>query len=124
MVGTVAKVVEATFRVGEETAGGGAHAVAIGTFDDAGCGGKGGSANVIVFGAGPETKDNEIGHLLSPPFLGYRLGLGDELNRAVQGIFRMGCGVTNELSIVAKLAEGTNGKTEISAPPTRPIPIR
>jgi hypothetical protein len=49
---------------------------------------------------------------------------GDELNRAIQGIFRMGCGVTNELSIVAKLAEGSNGKTEISAPPARTIPIR
>ena len=36
----------------------------------------------------------------------------------------MSGGVTNEVSIVAKLAEGSNGKTEISAPPTRSIPIR
>ena len=124
MVGAVAEVVEATFCISKKSTGGSAHAVAIGAFDDMGCSRKGSSANGVVFGASPEAEDDEIGHLLSPPFLGYRLGLGDELNRAVQGIFRMGCGVTNELSIVAKLAEGTNGKTEISAPPTRPIPIR
>ena len=67
MVGAVAEVVEAAFCVGEETAGGGPHAVAIGTFDDAGCGGKGGSANQIVFGAGPETENGEVGFLGLPP---------------------------------------------------------
>ena len=38
MVGAVAKVVEPTLSVGEETAGGSTHAVAIGSFDDVGCG--------------------------------------------------------------------------------------
>ena len=36
----------------------------------------------------------------------------------------MSGGVTNEASIVAKLAQGSNDKTEISAPPTRSIPVR
>lgn len=67
MVGAVAEVVEATFSIGEETAGGGAHAVAIGAFDDVRRGGKGGSANGIVFGAGPETEDNEIRLMGLPP---------------------------------------------------------
>ena len=53
MVGAVAKVVEATFSVGEESAGGSAHAVAIGTFDDVGCGREGGSTDGVVFWAGP-----------------------------------------------------------------------
>jgi len=35
----------------------------------------------------------------------------------------MSGGVTNEVGIVAKLSEGSNGKTEISAPPTRSIPV-
>ena len=124
MVAAVAKVVEATFSVGKEAAGGSAHAIAIGTFDDVGGGGKGGSANGVVLWAGPETEDNQVGHLLSPPVSGCRLGLGDELHRAIQGIFRISSRVTNELGIVAKLAEGPNGKTEIPAPPTRSIPVR
>ena len=63
----LAEVVEAAFCVGEETAGGGAHAVAIGTFDDMRCGGEGSSTYGVVFGTSPESKDYEIGHLLSPP---------------------------------------------------------
>jgi len=67
VVGAVSEVVEAAFSVGEETAGSGAHAVAIGTLDDAWGGREGGSANGVVFGAGPEAKDNEIGFLGLPP---------------------------------------------------------
>jgi hypothetical protein len=67
VVGAVAKIVEPAFDVGWKTAGGSAHAVAIGSFDNVRCGGKGGSANGIVFGAGPETEDNEIGLLELPP---------------------------------------------------------
>ena len=67
MEGAVAEVVEATFRVDEETAGGGAHAVAIGPFDDAWCGGEGGEADGVVFWAGPEPEDDEIGFLGLPP---------------------------------------------------------
>ena len=67
MVGEVAEVVEAAFCVGEETTGGGAHAVAIGAFDDVGGGREGRSANGVVFGAGPEAEDNEIGLLGLPP---------------------------------------------------------
>ena len=67
MVGAVAEVVETSFSVGEETAGGSAHAIAIGAFDDAGGGRERRSANGVVFGAGPEAKDNEIGFLGLPP---------------------------------------------------------
>ena len=67
MVGAVTEVVEATFRVDEETAGGGAHAVAIGPFDDVGGGGEGGEANGVVLGSGPESEDDEIGFLGLPP---------------------------------------------------------
>ena len=67
MVGAVAKVVEAAFCVGEETAGGGAHAVAIGAFDYAGCGREGSSADGVVFRTGPEAEDDEIGLLGLPP---------------------------------------------------------
>ena len=67
MVGAVAKVVEAAFCVGEETAGGSAHAVAIGTFDDVGCGGESGSADGVVLGSGPESKNDEIGFVGLPP---------------------------------------------------------
>ena len=67
MVGAVAEVVEATFSVGEETAGSGAHAVAIGTFNDMGCSRKGSSANGVVLGSGPEAEDDEIGFLGLPP---------------------------------------------------------
>ena len=63
----VAKVVEAAFGGGEEAAGGSAHAIAIGTFDDVGGGGEGGAAYEVVFWAGPEAKDDEIGFLGLPP---------------------------------------------------------
>ena len=67
VVGAVAKVIEATFSVGEETAGGSAHAVTIGPFDDAWCGGEGGEADGVVLGTGPETENDEIGFLGLPP---------------------------------------------------------
>ena len=67
MVSAVAKIVEATFGVGEETAGGSAHTIAVGTFDDVGCGREGSPADGVVFGTGPETKDDQIGLLGLPP---------------------------------------------------------
>ena len=67
MVGAVAEVVEPTFSVGEETAGSGAHAVAIGAFDDAWGGGECSTTNRVVLGASPEAEDNEIGLLGLPP---------------------------------------------------------
>jgi len=70
VVGAIAEVVEATLSVGKETAGGSAHAVAIGTFDDVGGGGESGAADGVVFWAGPEAEDDEIGFLLSPPVSG------------------------------------------------------
>lgn len=76
MIGTIAKVVETTFGVSEETAGGGPHAVAIGTFDDMRCGGEGGSAHGVVLGTGPESKNNEIGFLGLPPLHISNLGRG------------------------------------------------
>ena len=74
MVGAVAKVVEAAFSVGGETAGGSAHAVAIGPFDDMGCGREGGAADGVVFWPGPETEDHEIGMMILPPFFISNLG--------------------------------------------------
>ena len=67
MVGAVAEVVEATFCVGEETAGGSAHAIAIGAFDNAGCGREGSSADGVVLRAGPESEDDQIGFVGLPP---------------------------------------------------------
>jgi len=67
VVAAVAKVVEATFSVGKETAGSGAHAVAIGAFDDVGCGRESSSAGRVVLGSSPETENDEIGLLGLPP---------------------------------------------------------
>lgn len=67
MVGAVAKVVEAAFSVGEETTGGSAHTITVGSFDDAGCSTEGGAADGVVLGTGPESKNNEIGFLGLPP---------------------------------------------------------
>ena len=67
MVGAVAKVVEAAFSVGGETAGGSAYAVAIGAFGDVGGGGEGGEADGVVLGTGPKSEDDEIGLVGLPP---------------------------------------------------------
>ena len=67
MVGAVAKVVEAAFSVGGETAGGSAYAVAIGPFDDMGCGRECSSADRVVLGTGPESEDDQIGFVGLPP---------------------------------------------------------
>ena len=67
MEGAVAEVVEATFCISKKSTGGSAHAVAIGAFDYAGCGREGSSANGVVLGSGPETKDHEIRLLGLPP---------------------------------------------------------
>jgi len=67
VVGAVAEVVEATFCISKKSTGGSAHAVAIGAFDDMGCSRKGSSAYRVVFGAGPEAEDDEIGFLGLPP---------------------------------------------------------
>ena len=67
MVGAVAEVVEPAFDVGWKTAGGSAHAIAIGAFDDAGCSREGGTTDRVVLGAGPESKDDEIGFVGLPP---------------------------------------------------------
>ena len=67
----VAEVVEAAFCVGEESAGGGAHAVAIGPFDDVGGGGEGGSADGVVLGASPEAENDEVGFFGIATRVGY-----------------------------------------------------
>ena len=67
MVGAVAKVVEPAFSVGGKTAGGSAHTVAIGAFDDVGLGREGSSTDRVVFGTSPETKDHEIRLVGLPP---------------------------------------------------------
>jgi hypothetical protein len=67
LVGAVTKVVEPAFSVGEETTGCGAHAIAVGAFDDVGCGRESSSAGRVVLWAGPESKDHEIGLLGLPP---------------------------------------------------------
>ena len=67
MVDAVTEVVEPTFSVGKETAGGSTHAVAIGSFNNVGCGREGSSADGVILGTGPESEDNEIGLLGLPP---------------------------------------------------------
>ena len=67
MVGAVTEVVKATFRICKKTTGSGAHAIAIGSFDNVGGGREGSSADGVVFGSGPESKDHEIGFLGLPP---------------------------------------------------------
>lgn len=67
MVGEVAKVVETTFSIGEETTGGSTHAIAVGAFDDAGCGRKCGTTDGVVLGAGPKSENDEIGFVGLPP---------------------------------------------------------
>ena len=67
MVGAVAEVVKATFSVGEETAGGGAHAIAIGAFDDVGGSRECSTTDGVVFWAGPETENYKIGFVGLPP---------------------------------------------------------
>ena len=89
MVGAVAKVVEPAFSVGEETAGGGAHAVAIGALDDVGCGGEGGTADGVVFWAGPESEDDEIGLFGLPPLFVSSLGRGNPKNRKDGTVWRV-----------------------------------
>ena len=79
----VAEVVEATFSVGEETAGSGAHTVAIGPFDDMGCGREGSSAYGVVFWTSPETKDYEIRLLGLPPDWVSNVGGGRPENRII-----------------------------------------
>ena len=86
MVSAVAKIVEATFSVGEETAGGGAHTIAVGAFDDVGCGGEGGAADGVVFGAGPESKNHEIGLLGLPPTGVTNVLLGNPENRIIWNV--------------------------------------
>ena len=67
MVGAVAKVVEPTFSVGEKTAGSGAHAVAIGSFDNLGCGRECSTTDRVVLGSSPETENYKIGFMGLPP---------------------------------------------------------
>ena len=67
MVGAVAEVVEASFCISKKSTGGSAHAVAVGTFNDVGCGKEGGTADRVVFGTRPESKDHEIGFVGLPP---------------------------------------------------------
>jgi hypothetical protein len=74
LVGTIAKVVEATFSVGEESARSCAHAVAIGAFDYAAGSREGSSADGVVLGSSPETEDDEIGMMILPPFFISNLG--------------------------------------------------
>ena len=67
MVGAVAEVVEAAFSVGGKTAGGSAHAIAIGAFDDVGGGRECSATYGVVLGTGPESEDDQIGFVGLPP---------------------------------------------------------
>jgi len=67
VVGAVAEVVEPAFGVGWKTAEGSAHAIAIGTFDDAGRGRERSTPDRVVLGSGPEAKDDQIGMTILPP---------------------------------------------------------
>ena len=120
MEGAVAEVVEATFRVGEETTGGSTHSIAIGTLDDVGCSRKGGSADGVVLGASPETEDNEIGMMGLPPdwVADFRVGRPEDgkFGRFRISDFGMGTGIWggtwfgrrmhDEKGVVAEVAQG------------------
>ena len=67
MVGAVTEVVEATFRICKKTTGCGAHAIAIGAFDDAGCRRECSTTDGVVLGTGPESEDDQIGFVGLPP---------------------------------------------------------
>ena len=88
MVGAVAEVVEPAFRIGEETAGSGAHAIAVGAFDDTWCGRESSASDGVVLGSGPKAEDNEIGLLGLPPEWIADVLLGNPENRR-DGRFRI-----------------------------------
>jgi hypothetical protein len=130
VVCAVAKVVEATFCIGEKAAGSGAHAVAIGPFDNVGGSRKSSAAYEVVFWAGPEAKDDEIGFVgLPPEWIADVLLRNPENGR--DGRFRisdfgMGTGiwggtwfsrrVHDKVGIVAERAEGLGQKAEVAVP--------
>ena len=130
MVGAVAEVVEAAFGVSDKTAGSGAHAVAIGAFDDVGCSGEGGSSDRVVLGSGPETEDDQIGMMILPPewvadVRGRRPENG-KTGRFRISDFGMGTGiwggswfgrrVDDEKGVVAEVTEGFCQKAEVAMP--------
>lgn len=111
MVGAVAEVVEPEFCVIEESAGCGAHSVAVCPFDNAGGGGKGGATDGVVFGAGPETEDDQIGLVALPPGGAADVGGGGPDNGASAGDGRRVAGgfafrVDDQPGVVAEIAEG------------------
>ena len=130
MVGAVAEVVEPAFRIGEETAGSGAHAIAVGAFDDTWCGRESSASDGVVLGSGPKAEDNEIGLLGLPPEWIADVLLGNPENRR-DGRFRisdfgMGTGiwggtwfgrkVDNKVGIVAEVTKSFCQKAEVAVP--------
>jgi len=95
-----------------------------------GCGREGGSANGIVFGAGPESKNDEIGMMILPPERIADVLLRNPENRR-DGRFRisdfgMGTGIWDgtwfgrrmhdKVGVAAKITESFCQKAEIAMP--------
>jgi hypothetical protein len=83
--------------------GSGAHAVAIGSLDDPVRGRESGAPNGVVFGAGPEAKDDEIGFVGFPPRWIADVGRGGPDYWTVAGGF--GCKIHDQPGFVAEFAE-------------------
>jgi len=130
VVSAVAKIVEATFSVGEETAEGGAHAVAIGAFNNVRCGREGSSAYRVVFRTGPEAEDDEIRLSGLPPEWVSNVLLRNPENRR-DGRFRISDfgmregiwggtwfsrRVDNKVGIVAEITKSFCQKAEVAVP--------
>jgi len=95
-----------------------------------GCGRKGGSANGIVFGAGPETKDDEIGMMILPPewvadvtlrnpedgqFGRFRIS-DFGMRKRIWGVTWFGRRMHGKVGIVTKVTKGFCQKAEVAMP--------
>ena len=123
-VGAVAKVVEPAFCISKKSTGGGAHAVAIGAFNDVGGGGEGGHPKKVIFRQGPKPQNHQIGFLFLPPSWRFGLLRGNERDGPPLWIVTVRCAPTDKPSFVSKGPEPSYGQCQVPSPPTRAVPIR
>ena len=130
MVAAVAEVVEAALGVGGETARCGAHAVAIGAFDYAGCGRECSTTDRVVLGPSPEAENDKIGLLGLPPEWVADVLLGNPedgrdgrfrisdfgMREEIWGGTWFGRRMHDKVGIVAEVTEGFCQKTKVAMP--------
>lgn len=121
LIGVAAKIVVSASGVGRKSAGSGAHAVTVGSFDDPGSGGEGSLANRVVLGAGPEAENHQIGLMGLPPGWVTDVGRGDPDDRVMVGDeWRVADGfgrrVHDQPGIVAEVTKSFCQKPQISMP--------